>query len=174
MLQRITLRTLVLCLCLISVGCGITSVQVNQAIPVKSESTLSNQSIELRNCEGNEELHQALPTEVAVASTITIPDEATSVKTGATLAIPVELKTNLTDQVQSTYQQAYEDAQNSFELTDMVVPVGMIRTFAINWKRQDFSSTISFRMNNEACTASYTYTIDIPEVTLFREISCTA
>ena len=174
MLHKMVIGIFILFLCLIFAGCSDETVQVNQAIPVNSESPFGKQSLELRNCEGKEELHRTLASQVEIASTITIAEEATSIATGDTMALSTAMKAPLSDQVKRAYQQAYEAAKDSVEQVDLAVPVGRIRTFTVDWKRQAYSSTISFTVNNEACTAAYTYTLDIPEITSFREMSCTA
>ncbi|MDD2694762.1 MAG: hypothetical protein PHD58_02420 [Anaerolineales bacterium] len=188
MLQKITPGTLILYLCLICVGCSGKSAQgiqatptatqalpvVKMAAPVKGESSYSGQTIELRNCEGKDVLHHSLATKTQVVCNITIPDEATSIKTGNKRALPKDMKTRLEEQVEIAYQKIYEEAKISVEQTDLTVPVNKILTFQIYWTKQVFSSTISFTMEDEAYTAFYTYTLDIPDAIIAEDTSCTA
>ena len=187
MLRKIIPRILIFCLCLVCVGCSGKSTQgiqstpaVNQilanfilATPVKGESSLSNQTLELRNCDGKAELHRSLATEKQVVCHVTIAGEATSTTTGDTLKLSAEMKDRLAEQVQNAYQQVYEEAKARVEQTDFVVPVGKIRTFTIYWEQQVHTSTISFPIDDEDYTVSYTYTLDVPRKSIASEISCT-
>jgi len=147
---------------------------VSQAMPMESESSLSDQSLELRNCDGKADLHRSLAAEAQVASHIIISDEATAPSTGDTTVLSADRKVSLAEQVERAYQQVYEEAKTSVEQKDIVVPVGKIRTYTIYWKQQVFSSTISFTMDTETYAATYTYTLDIPHITISSEIGCTA
>ncbi|HSB66015.1 MAG TPA: hypothetical protein VLD65_05505 [Anaerolineales bacterium] len=188
MLQKITQGALVLCMYLICLGCNGKSIQgiqvtptsnpavpvVNVASPIKSESSLSNQTIELRNCDGEDELHQSLAVEAQIVCNIMISDEAMSTITRNTKLLSKEMKLPLEDQIEIAYQQVFDEAKTGVDQNDLMVPINRIRTFQINWTKQVFSSTISFTMDDEAYTVSYTYTLDIPDAIIAMETGCTA
>ena len=176
--KRITLMVLIFCLVFLGVGCSDLSVlanparpTVNQALPTKT--SLNHKTIELRNCDGKTE-HQSLADQVQVVCNITFPDQAISTTTGGTLELSTEMKSLLADQVQRTYQQMYEDEKTGVEETDLAVPVGRIRTFTVYWTRQTINSTVSFTQDDQTYSASYTYTLDIPDATISMETGCTA
>jgi hypothetical protein len=146
---------------------------VNQATPIKSEGSLEDQSVELRNCDGKTE-HNPLAGQVQVACNITISDSAISSTTGNPFELTAELKTLLSEKVKQTYQQKYDEAKASVEQTDLTVPAGRIRTFTIYWTRQTISSTVSFTRDDQTYSVSYTYTLDIPKATINMETGCTA
>jgi hypothetical protein len=147
---------------------------VAQAEPVNGESRLSNRSLELRNCDGKQDLHKSLASEAQVICTISIADTATAVKSGAILDLSPETKTNLEEQVKSVYQSAYDEARVSVEQKVVVVPIGKIHKYKIYWKQQVFNSTVSFSTDNVTYTAPYTYTLDIPRITITEQTGCTA
>lgn len=170
------LWTLVVALCLTCVGCGtpegVETISVALAEPVKRE--LNAQSVELRNCETDTELRQPLASEVEIQKQISIAKQATAVASGESAEIPPEVRAKLEAEVERAYREAYERAKASVEQTELTVPAWRIRTYEIDWEEQEFSSTVSFSMNDEAYTASYIYKLYVPREAGFREISCTA
>ena len=182
MAQKWILGTLILCLCLIGAGCGNQSTQSGQAVPivnlttpVESESPLINQSLEIRNCDGKTELNRSLADEAQVDFNVTLAEQGTSLTNGKPIELSTDMKAQLVDQIKLAYQQVYAEKQASVEQTEVTVPVGRIRTFTIYWTQQVFNSTVSFPTNDhETFTTVYTYTLNIPSVTLAKEMACTA
>jgi hypothetical protein len=182
MTQKWILGTLILCLCLMGIGCGDQSLRGNQAVPivnlttpVKSESPLTNQSLEIRNCDGNTEIHRSLADEAQMDFKVTLAEQGALLTNGKPIELSTDTKAQLVDQIKLAYQQIYAEKQASVEQTDLTVPVGRIRTFTIYWEQQVFNSTVSFQTDDlETFTTMYTYTLDIPSVTLAREMACTA
>jgi hypothetical protein len=68
----------------------------------------------------------------------------------------------------------YGEVKTEVERTEMVVPIGKIRTYKVYWKQLVFSSTLAFPINDEMHTADYRYTLDIPHVIITMEVGCTA
>lgn len=174
MIRKIALALLILCSALIWAGCSVTTVHVNQAVAVESESSLSTKWLELRNCDAQTELHRSLAEEAQVACTVHLTGVATAASSDGTLELTTALKARLTEQIESTYQQACEEAKTSVSQVDLVVPVGRINLYKIDWQQQVFSSTISFEMDRKTYTAPYTYSVDIPDATISTEMACTA
>lgn len=172
MLRWSGLWALVVALCLTCVGCSGQHINVAQAEPV--ESALDAQSVELRNCDTKAELRQSLASEVTIEKQITIADEATAAAGGETAEIPPEMKAKLVAEIEGAYEEMYETAKTGVEQTELTVPLGRIHTYRIEWKKQVFSSSVSFSMNGETYTAPYTYELCIPNEVGFREMSCTA
>lgn len=90
------------------------------------------------------------------------------------MAIPAETQAALKAQIESVYQPEYEQAVARVEQVQLVVPAHKIHMYDIHWNREVYSSTVSFSMEDEPCTAAYTYELDIPELVEFFEMSCTA
>lgn len=188
MCQKTSLGIWIICTVLFCAGCTGESVQlsklvpaggqakatVEQVSPVDGKSSFSNQTLELKNCDGKEDLHKSLASEAQVVCTISIADKATATTTGADLELSLEMKTNLEEQVKSAYQSAYEEARASVEQKDIVVPIGKIHTYTIFWKQQIFNSTVSFKTDGVTYTTPYTYTLDIPRITIKEQTGCTA
>ena len=172
MRSKIALPWLTLSLWVLLVGCNNLSVQVTKAVP--EERALRSEILDLRNCASNEDLRSNLATEVPIKLKITLAEDATSKTTGKTIVIPNEVKSNLISQIELTYQQAYDEALSNAERIELNVPAHKIHMYDIKWKGQDFSSTVSFFMDDQACIASYTYMLEIPELDGFRTMACTA
>jgi hypothetical protein len=174
MVHKIILAALILFMCLTMSGCKGSSVQVSQVAPIESNSSLSDRTVEIRNCDGTTELHRSLAAEAQVERQITIADIVTAVASGDSVELSPDIKTLLTDQIDQAYSQVYGEVKTEVERTEMVVPIGKIRTYKVYWKQQVFSSTLSFPINDEMYIADYRYTLDIPHVIITTEISCTA
>lgn len=179
------LWALVVALCLTCVGCGsqqrpsatpegVETISVALAEPVKRELNAQSVELQLRNCETDTELRRPLASEVEIQKQISIAKEATAVASGELAEIPPEVRAKLEAEVERAYREAYERAKASVEQTELTVPAWRIRTYKIDWEEQEFSSTVSFLMNGEAYTASYTYKLCVPKEAGFRETSCTA
>jgi hypothetical protein len=149
-------------------------VNVEPVAPVDGISLLEKRSLELRNCQSKEDLHKSLATEAQVACTIQVANTAIPITTGAAFQLSPEMRTNIEKQVKDTYQAAYDEAQASVEQKEVVVPIGRIHKYTIFWKQQVFKSSASFSLENISYTVPYTYTLEIPRITISEQIACTA
>jgi hypothetical protein len=119
-------------------------------------------------------LHQSLSEHAQVALSITISDKATPTTTSNDLELTPEIKAALEENVKITYQTVYEAEIARVAQTDILVPVGKIYTYSVYWRKQSFSSTISFTLDGITYTAPYTYSLDLPFLTKTQETGCTA
>jgi hypothetical protein len=147
---------------------------VYQATPtIEAKMSIIDQRLELRNCSGDVDLHQFLAAHAQVSLKITIPDKATPTTSGSDLELTPEITTALEENIKMAYQTVYEAEVARVEQTDILVPIAKIRTFTIYWKQQTFSSTVAFTLDDIIYTIPYTYTLDLPFITIAQEISCT-
>jgi hypothetical protein len=174
MIHKTILGALIFIMCLTLSGCNGRSVQISQVAPIESNSSISDRTVEIRNCDGTAELHRSLAAEAQVERQITIADVATAVTSGETVELSPDIKNLLADQIDRAYSQVFEGIKTEVEQTEIVVPLGKIRTYRIYWKQQVFSSTLAFPINDEMHTADYRYTLDIPHVIITMEVGCTA
>jgi hypothetical protein len=158
--------------CLLGTGCANRGIQVATVAPV--ERALRLETLDLRNCDSKEEMLTTLASEAPVRKNITISGEAASTATGETIIIPAETQASLEAQIESNYQSEYEQALTTAQRERLTIPVNKIHMYKVQWKQKMFSSTVSFLLNDELCQASYTYSLDIPELTGYFEMSCTA
>ncbi len=172
MLRRSGLWALVVALSLILSACGDLDASVALAEP--AEHKLTTQLVELRNCDSKTELRRPLASEVEVKDEVNIADNATAVTTGEDVKIPPKVRAKLETEIKEAYHQEYEAARANVEQTELTVPVGRIHTYTINWEQKEFSSTVSFSMEDEDYSVSYTYILCIPSVRSMREMACTA
>lgn len=183
MRSKIAITELIIFLWILLAGCSTLSAQISKAVPntlsaqvtkaVPEERALKSEILDLRNCASNEDLHSNLASEAPIKMQVALAEEATST-TGDTILIPTELKEKLTTQIELAYQQAYEEAFSNAERIELDVPAHMIYMYDIKWTEQIFSSTVSFPMEGQDCIASYTYTLEIPELDSFTVMACTA
>jgi hypothetical protein len=146
---------------------------VQAAQAVAGESTMSNKSIEIYNCDLQTDLHRSLTEEAQVTCTTAFSDFAVSASSGEPLELSEELKASLTEQIESAYQKKVDEAKQQVEAVDLFVPVGKIRMYDIFWRQETYSSTVAFKANNETYTIAYTYIVNIPDAAVNTEISCT-
>jgi uncharacterized protein (DUF1499 family) len=169
---KISLPGLTLFIFLLLAGCRGQSARVD--IPEPVETQLETQKVELRNCESKTALHKSLASLVEIEKVITISPTATSPTSGEQIQISSQLENQLISEVDQAYRQKYEQAAKALEEVELVVPVGKIRTFEIEWIQQKFTSTIYFTVDQEEYAAEYTYQICIPHDVGYVEMSCTA
>jgi hypothetical protein len=164
------LLTILLYTCL--VGCNNSSIQVQQAAP--EEVAYGTETLDMRNCDSNDDLLTTLASEAPVRQEISISEQATVVETGSVIDIPNEVQNELRSQVESVYQPIYEEAAAGTEMVNLTVPGHMIHMYKIHWIRRIYQSTISFSMNEQTCTASYVYTLETPDLDSTTIMACTA
>jgi hypothetical protein len=188
MLNKTRFSLWILCASLICAGCAGNLPQIGGLVPkdnragvkvepvvsVDGKSLLEKRSLELRNCQSKEDLHKSLATEAQVACTVQVANTAIPITTGAALQLSPEMKTNIEKQVKDTYQGAYDEAQASVEQKEVVVPIGRIHKYTIFWKQQVFKSNASLEMDDVSYSVPYTYTLDIPRITISEQMACTA
>jgi Na+-transporting NADH:ubiquinone oxidoreductase subunit NqrF len=172
MTTRTTIIWLILFLCPLVAGCANQSIQVAAAAPLARP--ISSETLDLRNCDSNEEMNTSLESEAPVRLRISIAEEAISAASGESIVIPAETQAAVIAQIESVYQPEYEQAVARVEQVQLVVPGHKIHMYDIHWNREVYSSTVSFSIENEPCTAAYTYELDIPELGEHFEMSCTA
>lgn len=172
MIPRTTFIWLIVFLCPLVAGCANQSIQVAATAPV--ERPLSSETLDLRNCDSNEEMNTSLDSEAPVRLRISIAEEAISVASGETMVIPAKTQAGLKAQIESVYQQEYEQAVARGKQVELTVPGHEILMVKVHWHRKVFSSTASFTIEHEPCTAAYTYELDVPELGEHFGMSCTA
>jgi hypothetical protein len=170
---KITSSVLLICLCIVLVGCSGAAVQVQAAQPVASMSAKGKEFIEIYNCDQQIDLHRSLVEEAQVTSTTTFSNFAAATTTGDSLQLSEELIAILTAQIESTYQKNVEAATTRVSQVDLLVPVGKIRAYDIFWTQETYSSSVVFEFNDAKYTAAYTYTVNIPDAAVSSEIACT-
>jgi len=158
-------------LCTLLVGCS-SSVQVSQVGP--EERSLGSEILDMRNCDSNDAMITTLASEAPVRQQITLSGEAFSNKTGEAIDLPADEKTKLISQIESAYQQEYERALEHAGQVEFTIPGHKIHMYAIKWTQRIFRSTVFISMEGQACTASYTYALEIPELDSYTVMACTA
>lgn len=170
--SEISLLSLTLMIFLLLTGCREQPAHID--IPEPVETQLETQKVELRNCESKTELRKPLASLVEIEKVITISPTATSRASGEQIQISSQLESQLISEVDRAYQQKYEQATKELGQVELIVPVGKIRTFEIEWMQQTFTSTISFTVDQEEYAAEYTYQMCVPHDVGYVEMSCTA
>jgi hypothetical protein len=161
------LLVLLAIICLFTTACG-RSITVNMADPV--ERTLRNETISLRNCGCDEDLVSDVGLEVK----FNIDDYAVSASQAERVVIPEDTMAELQAELEKAYEPVVEQVRAMMGDFQLIVPPDKIRTFQIQWKGQEYSSTISFRMGLKAYTTAYTCQFNIPNNIGHSEIACTA
>jgi hypothetical protein len=161
------LLALLVGLCLALTACG-PSITVNMVDPV--ERTLSNETISLRNCGCDDDLVSDTGLEVK----FDIDEYALSASQAERVLIPEDTMAELAVELEKAYEPVVEQIRAMMGDFQLTVPPDKIRTFQIQWKGQEYSSTISFRMGLKAYTTAYTCQFNIPNEISYSEISCTA
>lgn len=147
-------------------------VQVAQEAPVIKE--LLGESLDIRNCQSNEDMVTSLAAKAPVRQEISISRQATVVETGSTIDISDEIHNELKWQVQNKFQPIFEEAVANAENVELIIPGLTIHVYRIQWIQRVYRSTISFSINEQACTASYVYTLDTPDLLDYTMSVCTA
>ena len=166
-INHIWLLPLLVGLCLALTACG-PSITVNMVDPV--ERTLSNETISLRNCGCDDDLVSDVGLEVK----FNIDDYAVSASQAERVVIPDNTMAELEAELEKAYEPVVEQIRTMMGDFQLIVPADKIRTFQIQWKGQEYSSTISFRMGLKAYTTTYTCQFNIPNEIGHSEIACTA
>lgn len=154
------------------VGCGELAIQVEIVNP--EELRIGTETLDIRNCDSNEDMVTSLGSQAPVKQHITISEQATLEKTGLYIDIPVEMLDELKLQVESMYQAEFDEALGSAEQVIFTIPAHKIHMYKIHWIQQHYQSTISFSIDRKPCTASYEYTLEVPELDSLTTMSCTA
>ena len=150
----------------------VAQVDVAQEAPIEQE--LQGETLDVRNCLSNDTMLTTLAAQAPVRQQISIPKQATVVETGSAIDIPNEILDELKLQVQSEFQPIFEEAVANAENVELVVPGLKIHMYRIRWIQRIYQSMISFSINDQACTASYVYTLDTPELIDYTVSACTA
>jgi hypothetical protein len=166
-IQYSWLLLLLAVVCLALTACG-PSITVNMADPV--ERTLKNETITLRNCGCDEDL----VSDVGLVIKFDIDDYAVSASQAERVVIPEDTMAELEAELEKAYEPVVEQIRAMMGDFQLTVPADKIRTFQVEWKGQEYSSTISFRMGLKAYTTAYTCQFNIPNEISHNEISCTA
>ena len=154
-------------------ACSRSSIQVSRAVPEELALSFA-ETLDIRYCDSNDDMLTTLASEAPVRQHTSIAEEAISVDTSAAIEIPADTLANLNKQIEGAYQQEYEQAVASSEQVEFNIPGHMIHMYKIKWNQQVFRSIVSFYINNQACTASYTYALEIPELDSANVMACTA
>jgi len=129
--------------------------------------------LDIRNCQDDTDLQLTLADELSIEKQLFVANQAKSLATGEFIPIPSPEKEMIEDYIEQTYQEIFNDAQETIEQTELIVPVGKIHMYNMNWKIQTYSSTISFKLDNSTYQAEYEYILKIPDLAGMMEISCT-
>ncbi len=165
-----TLLTIFLCFYL--VGCSSSPTQVGQAVP--EESAYGEETLDMRNCDSNDEMVTTLADQAPVKQQISISEQATVIETGSAIDIPNKVHDELKLQVKNEYQPIFEEAVANAKKVELTIPGHKIYMYKIYWNHRIYRSTISFTINNQACTAPYVYTLETPILDSYTVMACTA
>lgn len=157
---------------LLLAGCRKTPARIE--IPEPQETQLETRKVELRNCDSKSELRTTLAALVEIEKVVTISPTAVSPESGEQIQVSSQLEDQLISEVERAYQQRYEQVKKALEQVDLVVHVGKIRTFEMEWIQQSFTATIYFSVDNKEYAAEYTYQLCHPRDVGYVEMSCTA
>ncbi|HLA98747.1 MAG TPA: hypothetical protein VJL34_09850 [Anaerolineales bacterium] len=153
-------------------NCSRPSIQVYQAAPI--EQAVREETLDMRNCDSNDDMVTTLAAQAPARQHISISELATAVETGSVIDIPNEVYNELRLQIESAHRTVFEKAVASAEKVDFTIPGHKIHMYKIHWIQQIYRSTISFAINDQACTASYVYTLEIPKLDSYTVMACTA
>ena len=144
---------------------------VEMVEPVKR--TLNSEEYQLYNCESTTEMRKVRSVELPLQKAITVSERATPVKGGQEVMIPEDVRALLVDQAESTYAEVYKAASATLDQEEFVVPGQRTIAWDIEWEEQQYACMVSFQMKGANYTASCTYTLGAPNITLNRIIVCT-
>lgn len=167
---------LILGISLLSSSCSqppIPGTQVDIALESPIEQELMPESLDIKNCLSSDNMVTTLAAQAPVRQQLSISKQATVVETGSTIDIPDEIYDELKLQVQSEFQPVFEEAVSTTENVELVIPGLKIHMYRLHWIERVYQSTISFSMNDQACNASYVYTLDIPHLDGYTLTACT-
>lgn len=165
-----TLSIFIMALCLS--GCGNAGIQIAMAEPEEARS--GSETLDIRNCDSNDEMVTDLSAHAPVKQEIIISETATAVKTGQALVIPSEMLDEIKVQIEALYQQVLEEAVTRTEAEVFNIPGHKIHMYKIYWVQQHYRSEVSLTIDGQSCKTSYEYVLEIPELDSFTVMSCTA
>jgi hypothetical protein len=154
------------------VGCGNSPIQIEKADPEKA--IIDSETLDIRNCDSNDDMVTTMAIYAPVRMQISISEPAKLIKTGSVVDIPSDMLEDIKLQVGTLYQPILEEAESSVGNIELTIPRNKIHMYQIKWVQQNYNSTVSFSINGWPCTANYLYTLEIPELDSFIEMSCTA
>lgn len=159
-------------LCVALVGCSTSHAQVERTRPV--EVAYGTETLDIRNCDSNEDMITTLASHAPVRQHISISEEATVVETASAIDIPAKILDDLRSQVEREFQPIFEEAVANAEGVEFTIPGHKIHMYQIHWIQQTYRATISFSMDDQTCSASYVYTLETPVLDSFTVMACTA
>jgi hypothetical protein len=166
----IALSIFMMSLCL--VGCRNAGIQIAIAEPEETRS--GSETLDIRNCDNNDEMVTNLAAHAPVKQDISISETATSEKTGQDFDIPLELLDEIKVQIKTFYQPVLEEALTQTEAVVFTIPGNKIHMYKIQWIQQQYRSEVSLTINGQSCSTSYVYTLDIPKLDSLTTMACTA
>ena len=86
--QKAILATLTILLYACLAGCSRSPVDVEQAVP--EEMAFASETLDIRNCDSNDDMRTTLADQAPVKQEISIAEQATVVETGSAIDIPAE------------------------------------------------------------------------------------
>jgi len=149
----------------------VAQVDIAQEAPIEQE--LPPESLDIKNCLSSDDMVTTLAAQAPVRQQISISKQATVVATGSAIDIPDEIYDELISQVQSEFQPIFQEAGANAENVELVIPGLKIHMYRLHWIERVYQSTISFSINDQSCTASYVYTLDIPHLDGYIMTVCT-
>ena len=168
--RMIALSIFMMSLCL--AGCGKAGIQVAMAEPEEARS--GSETLDIRNCDSHDEMVTTLAAYAAVKQDISIAETAIADKTGQALEIPPETLDEIKAQVETLYQPVFEDAHARTAAVEFTIPGFKIHMYKIHWVQQQYRSKVSLTIDGQSCSASYIYSLEIPELDSLTTMSCTA
>lgn len=154
------------------VGCSSTTVQVAMAQPEDVEK--GAEILDIRNCDSNDEMVTDLAAEAPVEQHITIAEKCTVDETGSTIDIPDVMMDEIRTQVEEEYAAIFSETVTNTQAEEFRIPGHMIHMYKIKWLQKTYQSTVSFSIDNQSCTAFYTYTLEYPILDSSTSMACTA
>jgi hypothetical protein len=151
----------------------ISAAKVDIALEAPVEQELMPESLDIKNCLSSDDMVTTLAARAPVRQQISVSKQATVAATGSAIDIPDEIYEELKSQVQSKFQPLFEEAVANTENVELVIPGLKIHMYRLHWVQRIYQSTISFPMNDQSCTTSYVYTLDIPHLDGYTLTACT-
>jgi len=176
MARRTIYIALILGISMLLISCSqppipVAQVDIAQEAPIEQE--LPPESLDIKNCLSSDDMVTTLAAQAPVRQQISISKQATVVATGSAIDIPDEIYDELISQVQSEFQPIFQEAGANAENVELVIPGLKIHMYRLHWIERVYQSTISFSINDQSCTASYVYTLDIPHLDGYIMTVCT-
>lgn len=168
---KISIWALVVFAVLVISACNGQNIQVVMVDP--SVEMEYGMFLDIRNCQDDTDLNLTLADELSIEKQLIVANQAKSLATGEFIPISSPEKEMIEDYIEQTYQEIFNDAQETIEQTELTIPVGKIHMYNMNWKIQTYRSTVSFKIDNSTYQAEYEYILKIPEVSGMMEVSCT-